>query len=360
MLDPIPYIEWLKDNKAKIKHDLGSTGLKYFEKQKGCIPPFISQDKVFEENNLELNQYLAKEYQTNSNKFLITTGVTFGNYLVFTKFVEKVDKFLIEQPAYQPLYYTPKSLPIKIERIKRREKDNYSINREELKEKLDEKSLIVLSNRHNPSGRLLSSEEIKELSEIASQNDSFLLVDEVYSQYTVKDNFHKTAFASPTAIDYENTLITNSLSKFFGMGDLKIGWVGADEEIIEELEKIYSHFFTVSSPSKKLAKEVFENKEKVLNNASNLFKKNSSLLQNFVQSRKDLKGKVYGTNSFAFLRKKEINGKRLAKKCLKDNLLIMPGQFFGDKHKFRISVSEKPMEAQKSIEKLEKVLNKID
>lgn len=89
--------------------------------------------------------YLSEEYGDSSKNILITAGATCANFLMTLYFKEIIEKFLIEKPAYQPLYLTPKSFDVEIERIDRRSVRNYSIDKEELKKKLEQPALVVLT-----------------------------------------------------------------------------------------------------------------------------------------------------------------------------------------------------------------------
>ncbi|PTD94455.1 hypothetical protein C9439_02760 [archaeon SCG-AAA382B04] len=249
---------------------------------------------------------------------------------------------------------------MKIDRIKRNTDKDYKIDLEELKSKLKESCLVILTNRHNPSGKLMGYKKLKQISEIIAQNDSYLLVDEVYSPYNINDDSNNTAFGGPTAINFENTIVTNSLTKFFGMGGLKIGWMGGDKGIIDKCDKLQTHFSPVAEPSKNIAKRVLEQKTKIQKEANELLEKNFSLLKNLVIKRNDLEGRVYKNNTFAFLKHKTVDGSELAKKTLKNNAIIVPGEFFGDEKRFRISIAEKTEKAQSSINIFEDILDNLN
>ncbi len=353
MLKQIPYLEWMKEKIPTIKHDLGRTKLNHSNFQVNDLVKDINDDKR------ELSDFLANEYDVSGENFLITTGATFSNFLAYLYFKKKSKKFIIENPAYQPLFITPRSLNVKIERIKRRKDKDYSIDYEKLKEKLPKSSFVVITNRHNPSGRLFDFDELKKLSEIVSDNDSYLLVDEVYSPFIINQKFKESAFGGPTAIKLQNTVISNSLTKFFGADFIKIGWLGGDKGIIKEFKQYMNHFFVVSKLDKKLAKVILKNKKNLVKKANSLIQKNQELLSDFLDQRSELNGKIFDKNTYGFIEHKEINSEQLFNKCQRKGIFIVPGSFYGNKEYLRFSVSERNLKAKESLKRFNELLDEI-
>ena len=100
---------------------------------------------------------------------------------------------------------------------------------------------IIVNNPNNPSGKVLSMEELEHLHRLADQNNLFLLSDEAYSDFLLDD-----AFISCGALDPEkrHTLVCNSMSKNYGMSGWRIGYAIGRASLMDEVLKINQHLIT--------------------------------------------------------------------------------------------------------------------
>lgn len=92
--------------------------------------------------------------------------------------------------------------------------------------------LVLISNPNNPTGKMWS---LDDLETIASEVP-YLVVDEAYIDFTMEDSF-KDRLA-----DHANVIILRTLSKAFGLANLRIGFMIADERLIEKIDRFRSPF----------------------------------------------------------------------------------------------------------------------
>ncbi len=100
---------------------------------------------------------------------------------------------------------------------------------------------IIVNNPNNPSGKVLSLEELEHLHGLADRCNLFLLADEAYSEFLPDGGF-----LSCGVLDREkkHTIICNSMSKNYGMSGWRIGYVIAHPEVTDEVLKINQHLVT--------------------------------------------------------------------------------------------------------------------
>lgn len=95
-----------------------------------------------------------------------------------------------------------------------------------------EPKLVLLSNPNNPTGKMWTKEEI----ETIAAHVPFLVVDEAYIDFTMQDSF-------VTELGYHpNVIILRTLSKAFGLANLRIGFMIADAKVIEQIDRFRSPF----------------------------------------------------------------------------------------------------------------------
>lgn len=107
--------------------------------------------------------------------------------------------------------------------------------------------LVLLSNPNNPTGKMWAIEEIEEI----AKRVPFLVVDEAYIDFTMESSFIKRL------TDYPNVIILRTLSKAFGLANLRIGFMIAHSELIESIDRFRSPF-NVSGLSATVATIVLE------------------------------------------------------------------------------------------------------
>lgn len=103
-------------------------------------------------------------------------------------------------------------------------------------------NVIMLTNPNNPTGAVLNEAEMDTVVDIAQRAGAWLVVDEIYRGGEVQGNTSPTFWSR-----YEKTVITSGLSKAFGLPGLRIGWVVAPQQLIEELW--IRHDYLTLSPS---------------------------------------------------------------------------------------------------------------
>ena len=113
----------------------------------------------------------------------------------------------------------------------------YRLDAEALNEKVTRKTkMIVLCNPNNPSGTVFTETELKEIANIAIDNDTLILSDEVYREFVWDGRKHLSIASLPGM--KERTIICSSFSKTFAMTGWRLGYVLADEAITKRLQKI--------------------------------------------------------------------------------------------------------------------------
>lgn len=101
--------------------------------------------------------------------------------------------------------------------------------------------VIIVNNPNNPSGKLLTAEELAFLHELADEHGLFILSDEAYSDFVPDDSFISLGAGDP---EKRHTLICNSMSKNHGMSGWRLGYVIGRPAVIDEVLKINQHLVT--------------------------------------------------------------------------------------------------------------------
>lgn len=119
----------------------------------------------------------------------------------------------------------------------------------------DDTAGVLVASPSNPTGTLLSLQELDDLHEVARERDGALLVDEIYQGLTYGIE-SETALALPRA--NKDVVVINSFSKYFGMTGWRLGWIVAPESLVPTLDKLAQNFYLAApTPSQYAALAAF-------------------------------------------------------------------------------------------------------
>ncbi len=181
---------------------------------------------------LALRKALADTYaDTTPDNILVTTGAIEANFLLFSALVETGDHVVVVDPAYQQLQSIPRSLGAEVDLLTVVHGDGNYYDLAELRELVRPTTkLIVINTPHNPTGAMLSDEELNEIVDIARANDCWILSDEAYRWIEFPGG---AKIPAPMRGRYEKGISVGTVSKPFGVPGLRIGWFAAPEEIVQ-------------------------------------------------------------------------------------------------------------------------------
>ena len=97
--------------------------------------------------------------------------------------------------------------------------------------------MLILSFPNNPTGAIMTREELKPIAELAIKHDLYVISDEIYSELTYGDEPHASIAALPGM--EERTIVINGFSKAYAMTGWRLGYAMAPEVIAKEMTKIH-------------------------------------------------------------------------------------------------------------------------
>ena len=124
--------------------------------------------------------------------------------------------------------------------------DNYRITRDAVESHLTSSCrLMIVNTPNNPTGRMLTREELTAVAEIAIERDMIVISDEIYEKISYDGNVHVSIGSLPGMA--ERTLTVNGFSKAYAMTGWRLGYVAGPNDIIRQVAKIHSHSVTCAS-----------------------------------------------------------------------------------------------------------------
>jgi aspartate/methionine/tyrosine aminotransferase len=105
---------------------------------------------------------------------------------------------------------------------------------------------IIVTNPHNPTGKVFSRGELELIAELCQQHDTLAITDEIY-EHILYDGARHVPLASLPGMS-ERTITVNSMSKTFSVTGWRVGWIVAAPDLADSIRKVHD-FLTVNSPA---------------------------------------------------------------------------------------------------------------
>lgn len=186
-----------------------------------------------------IEQYLAERFRVHykQEQMLVTVGASEALDLAFRALLNPGDEVLIPAPSY--VSYEPGvrfahgvSVPIVTE-----EQDDFVIRPENIERAITPKTkLLVIPYPNNPTGAVLSAEDIVAIQSVALKHDLFVIADEIYAELTYGRDH--VSFAEGFE---DRTLLINGFSKAFAMTGWRLGYAAGPKPVIDAMLKIHQY-----------------------------------------------------------------------------------------------------------------------
>lgn len=279
----------------------------------------------------ELRETISKLYPgSNPDQILVTTGSAEANFLLMWSSIEPGDEIIFMLPNYMQIWGLSRGFGASVKALFLRESLNWAPDLDELQKLVTEKTkMIVVTNPNNPTGAILSDEAMKTIIDTASKVEAWILSDEVYQGAELSGDLTQSFYGK-----YDKTIVTNGLSKAYGLPGLRVGWMIAPEDFIKKTWP-YHDYTTIclSLLSDRLARIVLTPKmrDKILQRTKLLLNKNLRLLETWLRKQDDIFSFILPqAGAIAFVRYNlKINSTQLVHKLIHEkSVLIVPGDHF--------------------------------
>lgn len=309
----------------------------------------------------KISNYLSNRFDIHydADEMILTAGSSQGILAALMAIINPGDEIIVTEPTY--ICYVPdiemcggKAVVITLS------SDNeYKLTPEILKKYITPKTKAVfLSYPNNPTGAIMTREELEAIAPIILENDLFVISDEIYAELT-----YGSRHCSIASFDgfKERTILVSGFSKAFAMTGWRLGYVCAPKEILDQILKI-QQYIMLSAPTTAQygAKAALD---ECIPDMENMVKEYDRRRQYLLASFKELGVDCFDACGafylFPSIKKFNLSSREFCLKLLNDyDVLVVPGTAFGDSGEgyIRISYATSMERLKIFIETLRKVL----
>lgn len=231
MYAPSLYLRWARRFYGQVEFDLATSGIPTAADGELAVPEANGTDGA-DEAWARLRREIAWHNDVEAGEVLPALGTTHALWLGCAALTtSRGDEVIVEQPAYEPLIRIAEGVGARVVQVPRGR--GFALDPERIASAMTARTrAVIVTNLHNPSGVRAQDDVLRAIASAAERRGAFLVVDEVYSPF---DAFidERAVFRGSARKLAPNVVAVSSLTKCYGLGPERIGWVLGPGDVID-------------------------------------------------------------------------------------------------------------------------------
>jgi len=310
----------------------------------------------------ELREQIAASYPgLNPDEIQVTAGSTEANFLLMWSLIGPGDEVIFELPNYMQMWGLLRGFGAKVKTFHLREDRQWAPDLDELKKQITKRTkLIILTNPNNPTGAVLSPDEMKTVIDLAQASGAWILADEVYQ------NAERIGPRTPSFWGlYDKVISVNGLSKAYGLPGLRIGWIVGPPDTIQKIGPY--HDYTTIAPSAlsdRLARTALSPgvRDRILKRTREILSRHYAILESWLKKQDGMFTFVPPkAGAITFVRYNlPLNSTELALKIIREkSVFLAPGDLFEMDRFLRIGFGVEEQALHAALSRVENTLQSL-
>jgi aspartate/methionine/tyrosine aminotransferase len=279
-------MEWAKLCTASARHNLASSGVRDpLPSDLGLSVEDLVLNGPAGYGPPELVERIAALHGLSEDRVFVTCGCSMALYLSFAALLEPGDEVIVERPAYECLHRIPALFGVTVRRLDRSFEDVFQPDPDRLRALAGPRTrLAVLTDLHNPSGVRIEADRLRAIVALAERTGFDLLVDEVYLDLAFGPRPSTSARLS------DRVIAVSSLTKAYGLGGLRVGWILARPGVVRRASRFHDYLAVNASwPALRIATRAFDRLDSLRARALSAAASGHAQAMTFLESRADLR-----------------------------------------------------------------------
>ncbi len=314
--------------------------------------------------SVELRENIAALYPGATRDHIVaTTGAAQANFTSILTALDPGDQIAVLLPNYMQIWGVAKNLQLDVRTFSLKEELGWGLDIDELNRTVTDKTrLIAVCNPNNPTGHIMSTEEMNAVIAAADKVGAWLLADEVYAGAE-----HNTDSVTPSFYGrYDKVLAMGSLSKAYGLPGLRIGWVHTTQDMAEEIWATQDYVTICTTMlgnwlgAYALSPEV---RPRILDRTRNHVRHGYNNFNKWCEENADLVSFIPPqAAAIGFVRyKQQFNSTQFVERLIQEKkVYVVPGDHFGLDHHLRISYDLSDTYVNEGLKRLKDLLLSVE
>ena len=353
----VEYMYWAKTAPAAT-YNLAMSGMPHVPPDEyGARPEDLNGGKHHPYGDPRLIEAIAERYGVDPAGVVLLPGTSLANFVALAANLERGATVLVETPVYDCIPRTVEFFGCQTRHVERRAGDRFQPDLQQVEDGLqDGAAAVFLTDLHNPSGLRLTDDTLRELADLTARHGAALIIDEVYRDALHICGGEPLRTAASLA---PHVTTTNSLTKVYGLGRLRAGWLIAEPQVAERARNAGDCLMVVNpSPTMNLAVRAFANVARLEERSRNIHARGWAVVRDWLAGHPDITCPGNEGTIFVWLNLSErIDARRLVERLVeKYDTLVVPGHFFGCPHHVRLGFGREPELVREGLDRLDKAL----
>jgi aspartate/methionine/tyrosine aminotransferase len=316
-----------------------------------------------------LRERIASWYQgATMDNVTVTNGGAEANFLTAWSLLGKGNRLALMLPNYMQVwglgrYFADGVDPLVLQsQLTPEGHRRWGLDTAALAESVTDKTGVIwVCNPNNPTGGILSSEEMDAVIDAADRVGAWIVSDEIYRGAEVRNSKTTASFWGL----YPKTVITSGLSKAFGLPGLRLGWYVAAEGMVEELWRHRDYTTIMASRlSDELALRAMDppRREQILSRTRQIIDANIGVVDAWASANQDIVRYVppeAGAIAY-FEYDLEMDSVSLCEQIrVSEDVLVVPGAYLGLERGFRVGFGHDAAKTDEGLRRIERVLRRL-
>lgn len=350
------YMEWAKARQAA-RFTLALSGIKGMTRDElGVTIDDIALDGAVGYGHAPLLESLAAKSGVPVDRIVLAAGTSGGNHLALATLLSPGDEVVIETPCYEPLVALARYLGASVTFFPRRRENGFQIDPADLAAAVTARTrAVVISNLNNPAPVATDAGTMREIGAVADRVGATVLVDEVYLDAAFEA-------APPSAARLGDMfVVTTSLTKVYGLGGLRAGWIVAEPGLARAIWRLKNLFgVNEAHPAERLAVVALSKSAAILARARAILDANRAVWHAFIAGRDDLDVEPVPIGTTSFPRVVGVAADRLCDHLrARYETSLVPGRFFGSPEHVRLGLCGDPTQFPEGVARLGQALDDL-
>jgi hypothetical protein len=347
------YMEWVKTSTMSVKYNLANSGVKSY--------PLSNLNVDFASLQLTgpgaygyapLVEAIARKCGVAKENVATALGTSGANHLAMAVLIEPGDEVIVEHPGYPLLWECASYHGAEVKFFERRAEDKFAVHLDALRKLITPKTkLIVLTNLHNPSCALIDTATLRAIGNLGPR----ILVDEVYLDL-LYDQTPETSFKLG-----DQFIVTNSLTKVYGLSGPRCGWVLASADIVKKIYRL-NDLFGVNNPyvTDQISCVALSHLPEIAKWSRDLLTKHRAIANDFLKAIPVLESDPLTAGTVIFPKVPLAVDKLCQILRNQYDTVITPGHFFGAPDRIRIGIGGETATLTEGLARIQSALKSME
>jgi aspartate/methionine/tyrosine aminotransferase len=353
-----PYMRFARGPVPSLPFNLTQSGMPAADVDVFADLPPLDLSHALARELPEVRERIAARYGAGADRVFVTAGASGAMSVAASALFRPGARVAVETPSYEPLRALPRRAGSEVREVERHPRDGWAIDVGRVERELAGARVghVSITTPNNPTGARTPAADLVRLAEIAARCRGVLLSNETYEEFVPPELAVRAARLAPNAISL------GTLTKAYGLGALRVGWIVLGEGLgalrSEFTDALYLDCVDIPTLSLRAARTALDRLTRLREPLERLERDSKPLFRKWLESHVRLRGRVSEHGLVTFVEVPGVDDTLALGRHLADTeqLGVVPGEFFGRAGFLRVGFGSPPERLRESLARLDRGL----